>query len=118
LAALEISQNGPAIRAFRRLCRRGGGDASVLSDGDRHASRQGAFTPRGAGRALTRCGEAIMDEELEHLRRENAYLKQRCAQLQGDVVDLGSQVNRLAEQLDQHLARRNAPNPLSGGQDN
>lgn len=57
-----------------------------------------------------------MDPELERVLRENTYLKQRCAQLQGDVDDLNSQVTRLTEQLDHHRARRSAPNPLSGGQ--
>ncbi|WP_165186439.1 hypothetical protein [Caulobacter soli] len=57
-------------------------------------------------------------DELERLRRENTYLKQRCAQLDRDVIDLNSQVTRLAEQLDRTHARRAAatPDPLSGGQ--
>lgn len=59
-----------------------------------------------------------MDPELERVLRENTYLKQRCAQLQGDVDNLNSQVTRLTEQLDHHRARWNAPNPLSGGQGN
>jgi hypothetical protein len=57
-----------------------------------------------------------MDPELDQVLRENAYLKQRCAQLQGDVDNLSSQVTRLTEQLDHHRVRRDAPNPLSGGQ--
>ncbi|HWU81270.1 MAG TPA: MbeD/MobD family mobilization/exclusion protein [Caulobacter sp.] len=57
-----------------------------------------------------------MDPELERVLRENAYLKQRCAQLQGDVDNLNSQVTRLTEQLDHKMARRSTPNPLSGGQ--
>ncbi|HWU15205.1 MAG TPA: hypothetical protein VN157_14485 [Caulobacter sp.] len=57
-----------------------------------------------------------MDPELERVLRENSYLKQRCAQLQGDVDNLNSQVTRLAEQLDHHRARWSTPNPLSGGQ--
>ena len=60
----------------------------------------------------------MTDADAETLRRENAYLKQRCAQLQGDVVDLSSQVTRLEQQLEAaHVRRANrAPNPLSGGQ--
>jgi hypothetical protein len=60
----------------------------------------------------------MTDEDAEGLRRENAYLKQRCAQLQGDVVDLSSQVTRLEQQLEAVHARRanRRPDPLSGGQ--
>lgn len=57
---------------------------------------------------------------IEALQRENSYLKQRCAQLQDDVTDLGAQVVRLTEQLDRVTARRAErlaqANPLSGGQ--
>jgi uncharacterized protein (DUF3084 family) len=46
------------------------------------------------------------DAERQKLVRENDYLKQRCAQLQGDVTDLGSQVARLQEALERiHGAR-------------
>ena len=56
--------------------------------------------------------------ETQALRRENNYLKQRCAQLEGDIVDLESQVGRL-QQSHEHLTGRRAvahPGPLSGGQ--
>ena len=57
--------------------------------------------------------------ETQALRRENSYLKQRCAQLEGDIVDLESQVARL-QQSHEHLTGRRAapgaqPNPLSSG---
>ena len=60
----------------------------------------------------------MTDEEAQGLRRENAYLKQRCAQLQDDVTVLGGQVTRLEQQLEGVHARRagHAANPLSGGQ--
>lgn len=59
-----------------------------------------------------------MSEELVRLRRENAYLKTRVAQLEDDVVDLTAEAVRLRQVLDTTLARRAAarPNPLSGGQ--
>ena len=38
--------------------------------------------------------------ETQKLIRENNYLKLRCAQLQGDVADLGSQVARLQQALE------------------
>ena len=37
----------------------------------------------------------MTDEEAQGLRRENAYLKVRCAQLQDDVTNLGAEVRRL-----------------------
>jgi hypothetical protein len=57
--------------------------------------------------------------EIQRLERENAYLKQRCAQLEGDVSDLGAQVVRLTQQLERIVGRRGAhdrPAPLAGGQ--
>lgn len=56
--------------------------------------------------------------ETQALRRENSHLRQRCAQLQGDIVGLESQVARL-QQSHEHLAGRRVapgaqPNPLSG----
>jgi hypothetical protein len=59
-----------------------------------------------------------MSEELARLQRENAYLKSRVAQLEGDVTDLGAEATRLRQILDTTMARRAAarPNPLSGGQ--
>jgi hypothetical protein len=47
----------------------------------------------------------MTDAEAEKLTRENDYLKLRCAQLQGDVTDLGSQVERLVQQLERYHAR-------------
>jgi len=46
------------------------------------------------------------DVEAQTLIRENSYLKLRCAQLQGDVTDLASQVLRLQQELERlHAAR-------------
>jgi hypothetical protein len=56
---------------------------------------------------------------IEALERENAYLKQRCAALEGDVSDLGAQVGRLTQQLERMAGGRDArhrPDPLAGGQ--
>jgi hypothetical protein len=61
----------------------------------------------------------MTDTEIDGLRRENTYLKQRNAQLQGDVSDLSAEVGRLQEALEHTLARRAAnrpPSPLAGGQ--
>jgi hypothetical protein len=53
------------------------------------------------------------DAEGQKLLRENAYLKLRCAQLQGDVTDLGSQVARLQQELERihgvRVSRRAEP---------
>ena len=59
-----------------------------------------------------------MSEELARLQRENAYLKSRVAQLEGDVTDIGAEVTRLRQVLETTMARRaaNRPNTLSGGQ--
>ena len=56
--------------------------------------------------------------EAEALRRENEYLKQRVAQLQDDVGDLSSEVERLRQRLEHASAARRAaaPDPLAGGQ--
>ena len=58
--------------------------------------------------------------DVETVERENAYLKQRCSLLEGDVSDLNAQVTRLSQQLERLMARREShlqsPNPLSGGQ--
>jgi len=59
----------------------------------------------------------MTDLEAQDLRRENDYLKRRCAQLQADVVDLESQVRRAREQSEHRLNRRSStPNPLADGQ--
>jgi len=51
---------------------------------------------------------------LDELQRENVYLKQRNAQLQADVTDLGAERDRLIQELDRLHGRRQAkaPNPL------
>lgn len=56
--------------------------------------------------------------EHNRLSRENDYLKARCAELQGDICDLTSEVRRLEQRLEHVAARRTAtpPNPLAGGQ--
>jgi hypothetical protein len=46
------------------------------------------------------------DAESGKLVRENAYLKLRCAQLQDDVTDLGSQVVRLRQELERLHGQR------------
>jgi len=60
----------------------------------------------------------MTDAEAHALRRENDYLKRRCAQLQSDVDDLGSQLIRLQQERERLGAARarSAANPLSGGQ--
>jgi outer membrane murein-binding lipoprotein Lpp len=58
-------------------------------------------------------------EDVQKLTRENAYLKSRVSQLEGDVTDLSAEVTRLQQVLEATHARRAAaarPNPLSGGQ--
>ena len=54
----------------------------------------------------------------EDLERENLYLKQRVAQLLGDVTDLSAENDRLRQERERLHARRQAraPNPLGGGQ--
>ena len=51
------------------------------------------------------------------MRRENDYLKARCAQLQDDVSDLSGQLARVSQQLERMSTRRPAPgaNPMAGG---
>ena len=61
----------------------------------------------------------MTEQDIQRLLQENAYLKLRCAQLQGDVTDLSAEVDRLRQQQERTYARRLAstpPNPLSGGQ--
>lgn len=54
----------------------------------------------------------------EGVERENAYLRQRNAQLQGDVAALSAEVERLRQILERLHGRTpsHVPNPLSGGQ--
>jgi hypothetical protein len=48
----------------------------------------------------------VDDVEGQKLLRENAYLKLRCAQLQDDVTNLGSQLERAHQSLERlHGAR-------------
>ena len=59
----------------------------------------------------------MTDEDAWRMRRENDYLKARCAQLQVDVDDLSSQLQRTTQQLERTSARRAAaPSPLGSGQ--
>lgn len=63
-------------------------------------------------------GRLMPEAEIDQLRRENAYLKQRNAQLQADVTDVSAEVGRLQEALEHAHARRAAnrpPSPLGGG---
>jgi prefoldin subunit 5 len=57
------------------------------------------------------------DAEIDVLRRENQYLKQRNAQLQADLTDVSAEAARLHQALEHTHARRAAnrpPNPLGG----
>ena len=60
----------------------------------------------------------MTDEEAQKLRRENDYLKLRCAQLQSDVTDLSAETTRLRQELERITARRAnlASGPPTGGQ--
>ena len=52
------------------------------------------------------------------LVRENAYLRQRVAQLQEDVTSLSAEAERLRQVVERYHGRtaRHAPNPLGSGQ--
>lgn len=52
------------------------------------------------------------------LARENTYLRQRNAQLEGDVVALQAELDRYRQIVERLHGRREArpPNPLGGGQ--
>jgi hypothetical protein len=51
------------------------------------------------------------------LLQENAYLRQRNAQLQEDVTAVTAEANRLRQIVERlHGRTPAAPNPLSGGQ--
>lgn len=56
----------------------------------------------------------MTEPEIQELKRQNDYLKLRCAQLQGDVGDLGAENTRLREELERIAGRRapSAPDPL------
>lgn len=55
------------------------------------------------------------DAESGKLVRENAYLKLRCAQLQDDVTDLGSQVMRLRQEVERLHGVRATRAEAAGG---
>lgn len=57
-------------------------------------------------------------DPLDLLKRENAYLLQRNAQLQEDVTSLSAEAERLRQAAERLQGRRLArqPDPLSGGQ--
>jgi len=57
----------------------------------------------------------MTDVEVLQLVRENDYLKLRCAQLQGDVTDLNSQVARMVQELERFHAARETRNAGSVG---
>ncbi|WP_174299541.1 hypothetical protein [Caulobacter sp. S45] len=60
----------------------------------------------------------MIDEDAQGMRRENDYLKARWAELQLDVGDLSSQLDRVTQQLEQASLRRAmaSASPLAGGQ--
>jgi hypothetical protein len=77
--------------------------ASRTSQNPIESKPGGLLTEALAGRARK---PIMTDVEALQLARENDYLKLRCAQLQGDVTDLNSQVARLVQQLDRlHVVR-------------
>lgn len=59
-----------------------------------------------------------MTSSFEALERENAYLRQRNAQLQEDVTALAAEAERLRQIVERLHGRTAArpPNPLSAGQ--
>ncbi|WP_309091552.1 hypothetical protein [Phenylobacterium sp.] len=61
---------------------------------------------------------APSDRSPAELARENAYLKQRVAQLERDVQDLSAENLRLREERERLHGRRaaQAANPLGSGQ--
>jgi hypothetical protein len=61
-----------------------------------------ASAPLGA--AVT--GSTETDAQVARLERQNAYLKLRCAQLEDDAMNLGSQVIRLQQTLERLQGRR------------
>jgi hypothetical protein len=65
-----------------------------------------------------RKGAAMTDLEIQTMRRENDYLKQRNAQLQTDLTDVSAETERLRQALERLDSRqgRVVPNPMSAGQ--
>jgi predicted nucleic acid-binding Zn-ribbon protein len=60
----------------------------------------------------------VSERTAEALLRENAYLKQRLARAELDIVDLNAELGRLREERERLQGRRaaRAPNPLGAGQ--
>lgn len=64
----------------------------------------------------------MTERTVDQYARENAYLKLRVAQLEGDVQDLSAENQRLREERERLHGRREAragasvPNPLGSGQ--
>lgn len=58
------------------------------------------------------------DAQGDQLRRENVYLKQRIAQLEGDLSAITAEAGRLRETLERsaQLRASRPPSPLGGGQ--
>lgn len=79
-------------------------------------SRFPAFAPDQGAKAPTPA--APSETAAEAQARENAYLKQRNAQLQDDVSALTAETHRLQQIVERLHGRTPAapPNPLSGGQ--
>ena len=48
----------------------------------------------------------MTEPEIQKVLRENDDLKLRCAQLQGDVTDLSSELNRVQQQLERLYGAR------------
>jgi hypothetical protein len=60
----------------------------------------------------------MAERTTEELLRENAYLKQRLAQVESDLSDISAENHRLLEERERLHGRRaaRAPNPLGSGQ--
>jgi hypothetical protein len=58
------------------------------------------------------------DQTSDAMARENAYLRQRVAQLQDDVTSISAEAERLRQMVERLHGRTalRAANPLSGGQ--
>lgn len=72
----------------------------------------------GESSRLRRVTGVRMTAPQDALIRENAYLRQRVAQLQDDVTALAAEAERLRQALERLHGRnpQRPPNPLSGGQ--
>lgn len=60
----------------------------------------------------------MTEDEAKRLEHENARLKDRCAQLEANITDLGAQLERATTHEERPGGRsgRWHANPLSGGQ--